>query len=71
MLGEKDNDDVAERTEKIDGRLFHQSVSKRGGQNEFAVVLGERFVVSAKGEGLTLNDLKSASGAWTLPSWKG
>ncbi len=71
VMGEKDNDDVAERTEKIDGRLFHQSVSKRGGPNEFAVVLGERFVVSAKGDGVTLNDLKSAVGSLDLAKLEG
>jgi Yip1 domain len=71
VMGEKDNDDVAERTEKIDGRLVHQSVSKRGGRNEFDVVLGERFVVSAKGEGVTLNDLKSAVGSLDLGKLEG
>jgi Yip1 domain len=71
VMGEKDNDDVAERTEKIDGRLVHQSVSKRGGRNEFDVVLGERFVVSAKGEGVTLNDLKSAVGSLDLAKLEG
>jgi hypothetical protein len=45
----------------VDGRLMHEKVSKRaGGSNEFGVVLGERFVVSATGRGVELSELKAA-----------
>ena len=45
----------------MNGRLIHEEGSKRpGGRNEFGIVLGERFVVSASGSGVDLNELKSA-----------
>jgi hypothetical protein len=60
IQGEKDNDDGSERTQKIGGRLVHEKISKRGGDNEFAIVLGDRFVVSAEGRGIGFNELKAA-----------
>jgi Yip1 domain len=60
LQGEKDDDNGSERTQKVDGRLVHEKVSKRGGANEFGVVLGDRFVVSATGHGVPLSELKSA-----------
>jgi MFS family permease len=58
--GEKDDDSGTEKTEKIGGRLVHERTSKRGGRNEFGLVLGDRFVVSAKGDGVSVNELKAA-----------
>jgi Yip1 domain len=60
LQGEKDDDNGSERTEKVDGRLVHEKISKTGGSNEFGVVLGDRFVVSAKGRGVAIGELKSA-----------
>ena len=57
--GDKDSDSESERTQKVNGRLVHQKVSKTGGTNEFAVVLGDRFVVSATGN-VAIDELKSA-----------
>ena len=57
--GERQSDSGSERTVKVNGRLIHEKVSNTGGDNEFAVVLGDRFVVSATGS-LGLNELKSA-----------
>jgi hypothetical protein len=57
---EKDDESGSERTHKVDGRLVHEKLSKTGGTNEFSVVLGDRFVVSASGRGVGLNDLKDA-----------
>ena len=34
--------------------------TKNGGTNEFGVVLGDRFMVSAKGNGVNLDQLRSA-----------
>ncbi len=59
VQGEKDNDSASERTQKVNGRLMHEKVSKRGGSNEFAVVLGDRFIVTAKGN-VDLETLKGA-----------
>jgi hypothetical protein len=43
----------------VNGRLVHEKVSKTGGNNEFATVLGDRFVVSATGN-VDLDALKTA-----------
>ena len=44
----------------MDGRLVHERMSKTGGTNEFGIVLGDRFVVSAKGHGVGISELKAA-----------
>ena len=49
MTEEKDNEDSSERTRKVNGRYVHEKISKRGGDNEFGIVLGERFIVGAEG----------------------
>ncbi len=54
------DDDYSERTSKVNGRLTHEKAAKRsGGTNEFAVVLGDRFVVGASGNGVDVNALKA------------
>lgn len=60
VQGEKEDDKRIERTRKEGGRLVHEKISKTGGSNEFGVVLGERFIVTAKGRGIDINELKSA-----------
>jgi hypothetical protein len=57
--GEKDTDSSSERTQRMNGRLVHEKVSKTGGENEFALVLGDRFVVGASGN-IGLEELKAA-----------
>lgn len=59
VQGEKDDDNASEKTEKVGGRLVHQRISKTGGDNEFSLVLGDRFVVSARGRGITFDQLKA------------
>ena len=66
VQGAREDDNGSERTQKIDGRLVHEKTSKNGGANEYAVVLGDRFVVSAKGDGVDVNTLKSAVGSIDL-----
>lgn len=75
MSEEKDNDDYSERTSKQNGRIIHEKMAKRSnGENEFGIVLGDRFVVSAKGNvpfdqlkgavaGMDLGKLESLKGA--------
>ena len=58
--GEKQDDRGSERTHKVNGRLVHEKVSNDGGNNEFGLVLGDRFVVSASGVNVDLNQLKEA-----------
>src|SRR5262249_43138065 len=60
IQGEKEDDNGSERTRKVNGRLTHEKVSKVGGTNEFAIVIGERFVVNASGRGVDLPTLKTA-----------
>jgi MFS family permease len=61
IMGEKEDDQSVERTWKEGDRLMHEKRAKQaGGTNEFALVLGGRFVVTAKGNGVELNDLKTA-----------
>ena len=49
MTEEKDNEYSSERTRKVNGRFVHEKISKRGGENEFGIVLGDRFIVEASG----------------------
>jgi Yip1-like protein len=63
---EKEDDNGYERTQRVGGRFVHEKVSKRGGTNEFAIVLGERFVVSAESSDLKIDELKSAIGSLDL-----
>jgi hypothetical protein len=60
VQGEKEDDYMSERTQKVGGRLVHEKLSKKGGDNEFGIVLGDRFMVSATGRGVDLNTLKAA-----------
>ena len=60
MEGEKDDDSGTEKTQKVGGRLVHERSSKRGGSNEFGIVLGNRFIVSAKSSGVGVDELKAA-----------
>ena len=60
IQGEKENNQMSERTERVGGRLVHQRISKTGGENEFAIVLGERFIVTAKGRGVGIEELRGA-----------
>ena len=45
--------------------VYHEK-TRKDGASEFTVVLGERFIVSAKGRGVDLNTLKSAVGSLDL-----
>jgi Yip1 domain len=61
VQGEREDDNGFEKTDKVDGRLTHEKGSKRpGGNNEFTVVLGDRFIVAARGSGVELPELKAA-----------
>ena len=69
--GEQEDDSGAEKTHKVDGRLIHEKSAKNGGTNEFAVVLADRFVVTAKGRGVTLDALKEAVSGLDLAKLEG
>jgi hypothetical protein len=72
IQGEKEDDNGFERTKNENGRLIHEKGSKReGGANEFTVVLGGRFIVSAKGHGIDLAALKTAVSGLDLAKLEG
>ncbi len=56
---ERENDDGYERTLNVDGRLTHVKSSKSG-DDEFAVVIAGRFMVSARSSALDVDALKAA-----------
>jgi hypothetical protein len=49
IQGEREDANHREVTRRDGNRVVHEEVDKRGGHNEYTVVLAERFVVSAKG----------------------
>lgn len=59
-VGEREDDETIERTRKEGTRMTHEEVSKKGGRNQYTVVLADRFVVNAEGEGVDIATLKSA-----------
>lgn len=60
MEGEKEDDSGSEKTVKVDGRLVHERIAKNGGANEFGIIVGDRFVINARGRGVSIDDLKAA-----------
>lgn len=57
---ESEDDQRKERMRREGNRLVHEEVSKTGGANRYSVVLSERFMVEAQGEGVDLETLKKA-----------
>lgn len=60
-----EDENGSERTMKVNGRLVHEKRSKNG-PNEYAIVVGDRFVVNAKSEELGVDELKAAVSALDL-----
>ncbi len=63
---EKEDDNGFERTQRQGGRIVHERGSKNGGTNEYGIVVGDRFMVSAKSRSLDVNQLKAAVGSLNL-----
>jgi hypothetical protein len=61
----KEDDNGSERTSKVNGRMVHEKTSKNG-SDEFDLVLGDRFVVSASSRDVKLDQLKSMVAALDL-----
>ena len=59
VQGEKEDQYGSEKTQKINGRLVHETSRKSGG-GEYSVVIAERFMVEAKSSNVDLNTLKTA-----------
>ena len=60
VTGEKEDDYGSEKTQRINGRLVHEKISKQSASSEYSIVLGDRFIVSAKSQGVDLPTLRSA-----------
>jgi hypothetical protein len=60
VRGEQEDSSGSERTYQDGGRLVHERVSKTGGNNEFGIVIAERFMVNARSSALDVNALKAA-----------
>ena len=66
LQGERENDQMSERTEHVGGRLVHQRMSKTGGTHEYNVVIADRFIVTAKADGIEFGALRNAVAALDL-----
>jgi hypothetical protein len=63
---ESENDQRVERMRREGNRMVREEISKRGGTNTYTVILADRFVVSADGQGVDIATLKSAVGSLDL-----
>jgi hypothetical protein len=57
---ERETDDRVERTRRVGGRLVHEQRSKTGGQHEYGLLLADRFMVTARGNGVEFGALEAA-----------
>jgi Yip1 domain len=60
VQGEREDAHHREATRKEGSRLVHEEQDKQGGSSKYLVVLSDRFVVSAQGNGVDVATLKSA-----------
>jgi hypothetical protein len=66
VQAEREQNGRSERTRKEGSRMIHEESDKRANTSKYTVVLAERFVVSAEGNNVDLNALKSAVGGLDL-----
>jgi hypothetical protein len=59
VQGEHEDSRQREVTRQEGDRLVHEQISKQGGANNYTVVVGKRFIVSARGNGVDLDTLKA------------
>ena len=57
---ESETSDRIERMRKEGNRMVREQISKKGGSNHYSVILADRFVVSADGDGVDIDTLKKA-----------
>ena len=60
FTGEREENGRVERTRKEGSRMVHEENDKASNESKYTVVLAERYVVSAEGNGIELAMLKSA-----------
>jgi len=52
-----------EKIGKVDGRMTQESYDEASKHGEYSVLVGDRFMVAAKGDGVSMNELKAAASA--------
>jgi len=63
---DRETESGRERTGKLAGRPFHEKYDAKAQSGEFALVVGERFLVETNGRKVDLQTLKDAAGAVDL-----
>ena len=63
---EREDGERRERMRREGSRIVHEEVSKKGGTNKYEVVLADRYMVSAEGDNVPIDTLKSAVGSLDL-----
>jgi hypothetical protein len=63
---DRETESGRERSGKADGRPFHEQYDNRSRSGEFDLVVGQRFLIEAKGRNVDLGTLKSAVGTINL-----
>jgi Yip1 domain len=62
----KEDENGSERTSKVNGRMVHEKTSRTGGDDEYAIVIGDRFVVGASSRDVKVDQLKAIVSALDL-----
>lgn len=60
VTSESETSDRIERMKREGNRFVREEISKRGGTSAYSVILADRFMVSAEGQGVDFNELRSA-----------
>lgn len=63
----EEKDGRVEKVGKVDGRMTMESYDKAAQHGEYSVLVGDRFMVKAEGDGVGAGDLKTAVAALGLP----
>ena len=66
VQGERESGGRVERTRKEGNRMVHEEFSKDGRDAEFTVVVGDRFVVTARGQSVPIDALRAGVGSLDL-----
>ncbi len=66
VRGEREDDSGIERTRKEANRFVHERIAKGDGRNEFELVLGDRFVVTTRGQRVAIDELRAAASSLDL-----
>lgn len=60
-----------EKTGKVDGRMTFEKLDRDGGHGEYGVLVADRFLVQASGDGVSMTELKAAVGAVNASALEG